>query len=213
MVVYQVNLNNLIFVKGSNVSTFRDLDTDTANFFKVLPGSDTLRMVIASKVILVEGPSDSLVIQRAYKDKTGKLPIQDGIDIIVTNGLTFKRFYEIAKAMNKEIAIVTDNDGNIKKLKGRYSELMSASNVVFSYEKNENLKTLEPSLLSVNSTKGIPKESFVQLIYKGTSKLSTFEEVKDFMINNKTTWASRVFDAEQTINYPEYIEDVINEYC
>ena len=92
------------------MSTFRGLDTDTASFFKVLPGSDTLRIVIASKVILVEGPSDSLIIQRAYKDKKNKLPIQDGIDIIVTNGLTFKRFYEIAKTMNKSIAIVTDND-------------------------------------------------------------------------------------------------------
>ncbi|WP_434084087.1 hypothetical protein, partial [Faecalibaculum rodentium] len=65
----RLNLNNLIFVNGSNVSTFRGLDTDTASFFKVLPGSDTLRIVIASKVILVEGPSDSLIIQRAYKDK------------------------------------------------------------------------------------------------------------------------------------------------
>ena len=38
------------------------------NYFKKLPGYDTLRLVLAKRVILVEGPSDELVVQRAYRD-------------------------------------------------------------------------------------------------------------------------------------------------
>ncbi len=32
------------------------------------------------------------------------------------------------------------------------------------------------------------------------------------MTNNKVEWAFRVFEAEKTINYPEYIRHVIEKY-
>ena len=40
-------------------------------------------LVLAKRVILVEGPSDELVVQRAYRDAhNGRLPIQDGVDVM-----------------------------------------------------------------------------------------------------------------------------------
>ena len=65
--------------------------------------------------ILVEGDSDELVVQRAYMDiHNGRLPIQDGIDVMTVGGVTFKRYLEIAQILQKETAVVTDNDGNIE---------------------------------------------------------------------------------------------------
>ena len=60
-----------------------DLPADTVDYFEKLPGYDTLRLVLARRVILVEGPSDELVVQRAYRDThEGRLPIHDGVDVI-----------------------------------------------------------------------------------------------------------------------------------
>jgi predicted ATP-dependent endonuclease of OLD family len=69
----------------------KDLSDETVRYFKKLPGYDTLRLVLAEKVILVEGPTEELVIQRAYLDKKSRLPSSDGIDIITVNSLAFKR--------------------------------------------------------------------------------------------------------------------------
>lgn len=52
----------------------------------------------------------------------GRLPIQDGIDVMTVGGVTFKRYLEIAKILNKETAVVTDNDGNIKAITDKYKE-------------------------------------------------------------------------------------------
>ena len=60
-------------------------------------------MLIAKKAILVEGPSDELFVQWAYKEIYGKLPINDGIDVISVRGLSFKRFLEIANIIKKEV--------------------------------------------------------------------------------------------------------------
>lgn len=44
------------------------LTPDTYSYFKKLPGYDTLRLILAHRVILVEGPSDDLIVQHAYKN-------------------------------------------------------------------------------------------------------------------------------------------------
>lgn len=49
-------------------------------------------------------------------DEYGKLPIEDGIDVIVVDSLAFKRYCDIAVLLKKKMVIVTDNDGNIQKI-------------------------------------------------------------------------------------------------
>lgn len=66
----------------------------------------TLRLVLAERVTLVEGPSDELVVQRAYLDAHGKLPIKDGVDVISVRGLQAKRFLDIAVQPEKPVVVV-----------------------------------------------------------------------------------------------------------
>lgn len=82
-VANKLGLSNLFIMAAGNISSLSALNSDTMNYFKKLPGYDTLRLVLAEKVILVEGPTDDLLVQRAYFDTYGKLPIHDGLDIIV----------------------------------------------------------------------------------------------------------------------------------
>lgn len=207
----KLDLQNIHIVHNGDVNSLKNLDKDTTNYFKKLPGFDTLRVILANKVILVEGPADDLIIQRAYKDNYNKLPINDGIDVIAVNSLAFKRYCDIAILVNKEIIIVTDNDGNIdKNIKKKYDGYIEKSNIRICYEKDENLNTLEPSIIAANTINGKISEDFIEGISKNESmKGKTKEEIQDFMEQNKSEWSMRIFDYEKKIKYPQYILDAI----
>lgn len=210
----KLNLGNIFLLYQGKIVSMSELPDDTKNYFNKLPGYDTLRVVLAEKVILVEGPTDELIIERAYLDEYGKLPMEDGIDVIVVDSLAFKRYCDIAILLNKNIVIVTDNDGNIEEnICKKYSEYINKDNLTFIYEKNEQLNTIEPSLLEVNCKNGNPTEIFKEVISKNKSVMNkNKQEILKFMSNNKAEWAMRVFESKKQINYPEYIKDAIKQY-
>jgi len=39
-------------------------------------------MILCRKAILVEGPSDELIVQKAYSKQKDRLPIEDEVDVI-----------------------------------------------------------------------------------------------------------------------------------
>lgn len=208
-VANKLSLNNIFIVNKGDIIRLDDVPKDTLDYFNKLPGFDTLRIVLAEKIILVEGPTDELIIQRAYKDKYGHLPIDNGIDIIAVNSLAFKRYLDIAKNLNKKVSIVTDNDGDIKKnIEDRYKDY-KFDNFKFFFEKNEELNTIEPSVLRANVN---DLGHFLTILSKnGSMHGKSEEEILNFMLSNKAEWALRVFNSEDSINYPEYIKGVISE--
>jgi putative ATP-dependent endonuclease of OLD family len=210
-VANKLALNNLFLLYNGVAKPFSGLSDEVIQYFKKLPGYNTLRVILANKVILVEGPTDELILQRAYKDRYRKLPIEDGIDIIVVESLAFKRYCEIAIALKKKIYIVTDNDGDKDKLQKKYKDYTDNPYVKIYYEPNEELHTIEPSVLNMNCHDGIPNQEFVNIVYQGNQTNFDFDSLGKFMQKNKTEWALRVFDAEDNICYPEYIEDVLQE--
>ncbi|MBQ7587345.1 MAG: AAA family ATPase [Lachnospiraceae bacterium] len=212
----KLSLSNVILVRDGVVSPYSALPDDTKKYFVKLPGYDTLRFILASKVILVEGPTDELIIQKAYFDKHGKLPSEDGIDIIAVDSLAFKRYLDIAVLMEKPVVIVTDNDKNIEKnIKEKYRNYQHQF-FTFYYEQDESLNTIEPSVLAANLDEtGQPTEIFKKAISSRGSMMNRDREgVLDFMSApaNKSEWAYRVFEAEEKINYPEYITNVIKHF-
>jgi putative ATP-dependent endonuclease of OLD family len=212
----KLNLENVILVKEGDVTSYKELPDDAKKYFIKLPGYDTLRFALASKAILVEGPTDDLIVQRAYKDRYGKLPHEDGIDIIVVDALAFKHYCDIALLMGKQIAVVTDNDGDVKKnIQEKYEGYWGKNEITFYYEENAELNTIEPSVLAVNCESGQPIEQFKRIISsedRYSLKSRDYDGVLDFMTNNKTEWAFRVFESEESIQYPEYIKKAIAHY-
>jgi putative ATP-dependent endonuclease of OLD family len=213
-VANKLDLGKLLLVRAGAVYAFIGLNSDTISYFKKLPGYDTLRLVLANRVILVEGPTEELVIQKAYFDEYGRLPSADSIDIITVNALAFKRYCDIALLMNKPISIVTDNDGDIEAhINKKYEGYIGNEFLSFFYERDINLNTIEPSILSVNLVDGVPIESFLRAISKNGSMLKkNADEVLSFMTTNKVEWALRVFDSREKIQFPEYVKNVIKQY-
>lgn len=206
-VANKLGLNHLHLVANHTTVSLSNLSKDTYEYFLKLPGYNTLRLLLANQIILVEGPADELIIQRAYMDTYGKLPIQNGIDVMSVGGIAFKRYSELAKLIAKPIIIVTDNDGNIEHLLSRFTEYKDIINLC--YEEDESLNTLEPSVLAANKD---DFETLKKIIYKGNDiNTKSYEDLCAFMIKNKTEWSMRVFESEQKIHYPKYIEKAIGK--
>ena len=75
-------------------------------------------------------------------------------------------------------------------------------------ERDNTLNTLEPSILNANRD---TFENFKQIIYKGRDiKKINYDNLKEFMINNKTEWSIRVFNSTEKIAYPQQILDAIS---
>ncbi len=177
------------------------MSLDTIEFFKKLPGFDTLRLALADSAILVEGPSDELIVQRAYRDIHGKLPIEDGVDVISV-GLSHKRFAELAMRLGRRVWLVTDNDGRtIDQMTQRFSCFLSEGKVTLHTSDNPQLNTLEPNLVDANqlSTLNIAM----------TTKHPTKKAVLDAMLADKTAAALAIFEAPVNLNMPTYIRDVV----
>lgn len=207
-VANKLGLNNLILLKNRKNMRLTELNKETYKFFKKLPGYNTLRLILSQKSILVEGDSDELIFQKYFMIKNReKLPINKGIDVI-SCGLTFKRFLEIAILLNEKVGVITDNDGDYSKnVEEKYKDYIKNENIKVFADKNGDLNTLEPQFVNVNDIKKLS-----DIVRERKKKVETKAELIDFMIKNKSEWALRVFESNQVLEYPEYIKKAV-EWC
>ena len=183
-------------------TTLQKLPPETQNYFKKLSGYDTLRLVLAKKAILVEGPSDELIVQKAYLRKHKKLPIEVGIDVINVRGLSFLKFLDIAKELKKDVVVVTDNDGDYaNKVDEKYKHFNSCPNIKICRSENDSAPTLEPQIVECNNFTALNK------IF-GTSYKNQ-ESLKKYMENNKTECALKIFETQEEITFPQYVTESI----
>lgn len=204
-VANKLGLQYLHLVANNGIIPFKMLSQDTYDYFLKLPGYNTLRILLANHAILVEGPADELIVQRAYIDNYGKQPIEAGIDVVTVDSLAFQRYCELSSLIKKPITIVTDNDGNVQKVKERYKKYGEL--VTLCVESDNSLNTLEPSVLAVNLDNF--EESKVIVYYGKDIESRDIESIKNFMLGNKTEWSMRVLTSKKRIKYPTYILEAI----
>ena len=212
-VANKLGLDHLMLLNNGMTVRFAALDPETMQFFQKIAGYDTLRLILAKRAILVEGDSDELIVQKAYLISKGKLPIEDGVDVISV-GTSFLRFLAVADQIKKPVAVVTDNDGNVEALNKKYSAYLSGQKsyirVCFDTVvdsggnidgKEYNYNTLEPKLLKLNGCKAL-NEIF------GTN-FDSDDDMRRHMRANKTACALKVFETDKSIHFPKYIMDAV----
>lgn len=214
-VANKLGLENLILLNNHRITRLSELQS--TEFFRKMSGYDTLRLILCKRAILVEGDSDELIVQKAYMmSHDGRLPIQDGIDIISV-GTAFLRFLEIADKLHKDTAVITDNDGDITALERKYSNYIGDNKkdyIKISYDKevdtgdltigksSYNYNTLEPKLLKVNN-----RVLFNEIF--GTTYAKD-DDLRKYMQQHKTDCALAIFDTKKKVNFPKYISEVID---
>lgn len=199
-VLNRLGLDGLMFVTGGEVVPTSAISEETVGYFKKLPGYDTLRMVLADRFVLVEGPSDEIVFERFYRDAKGRRPIEDGIDVISMRGLALKRCLELAKVLGKKCAALRDNDGKeIADILADLGDLIDPDERrVFIGDKSGN--TLEPQLLASN-----PDVVFM----RGVLGITAAADPQTWMTNNKTEAALRIAETGEVLAAPSYFTEAI----
>lgn len=219
-VANKLGLEHLHLLAEHKETTLRSLSEPTYKFFKTIAGYDTLRMILCKRAILCEGDSDELVIQKYYKQVNGKLPIEDGIEVISV-GTSFLRFLEIAKKLNCCVSVVTDNDGEPEAKKKKYSDYLGdnqAENIKICLDwtihgeaefpgaeilpAEFNYNTLEPIMILANGL-----EKFNRIL---DTSYSNVGKLLKHMHANKTECALRIFETEEEINFPAYVTEAFS---
>lgn len=199
-VLNRLGLDSLTFVSEGGVSRPAEISEDSVRYFQRQPGHDTLRMVLAKRCVLVEGPSDEIVFEKLYQDICNRRPIEDGVDVICLRGTSFLRGLELSSLLGKKCAAVRDNDGKTQ-------EHWSGPLTPFLKEGQRELfvgdiakgQSLEPQLVSAN-------ESDVLL---DVLKLDPEADLLKWMGDNKTEAAIRIAESSRKINAPEYLAKAI----
>ena len=179
------------------------LSADTYEYFKKLPGHDSLRLLLSNRSILVEGPSDELVVQKAFIAKHGVSPLEKGVDIISVRGLAFKRFLEIAKLLGIKTDVVTDNDGDVAALQVKYADYLAGGQINIRYDADEGFPTLEPQMLKANSLDVLNR--VLGTDYRATDPLIKYMAAPA----NKTDVALKIFDTTEALTFPGYINAAV----
>lgn len=215
-VANKLGLDDLILLNDKKTLKLNELSLETKKFFEKIAGYDTLRLMLCDKAILVEGDSDELVVQKAYQAfNDNKLPIESGIEVISV-GVSFLRFLEVANKLTKIVCVVTDNDGDIEAIEKKYEKYLGKhkkENIKICYDnivdegdlkigkKYFNYNTLEPKLLKANSLNILNKVL--------NAKYESINDLHKYMRNNKTDCALKIFETKEEISYPQYILDAI----
>lgn len=204
-VLNKLGLEQLMLLSSQKVTRLKDLPSDTQTYFMKLSGYDTLRLVLAKKVVLVEGPSDELIVQKAYFDKYGHRPMADGVDVINIRGLSFKRFLDIAALLGRQTVVVTDNDGDPAAVDDKYEAYAGVSTIKVCRGSDAAFPTLEPQLVAANDLATMNR-------LLGRTEVSVADLVKYMTASgNKTECALRIHEANEVITMPQYIQDAISD--
>jgi predicted ATP-dependent endonuclease of OLD family len=121
------------------------------------------------------------------------------VTIISVNGLSFKRYLDIAKILSIKTAVITDNDEDYaNNCIENYSEYTSDSIKVFN-DTDNNRYTFEISIYLDN------KDICDKLFFSSRRTLT----VQNYMLKNKTEAAFALLENNKELKVPEYIKKAI----
>ncbi len=194
----RLELKNLLIIHSNQENhpiMLKDLSPETGKYFMKAPAANIIEFTLANKVILVEGPSEFMLMENFYESCAGCKPENDGVNIINIRGLSFKRYLDISKLTNSKAAVITDNDKNTQKhCMDKYQEYANEKNINIFYESDETKYTFEVVLYEDN--KALCDRLF------GNS-------AQEYMLNNKTEAAYALLSESSEILVPEYIKRAI----
>jgi energy-coupling factor transporter ATP-binding protein EcfA2 len=199
-VANRLGVDRLLLLHDGVPAKISGLQQSTVDYFRKLAGYDTLRLVLADRAVLVEGPSDVMIFERAYRDATGGTPSADGIDVISMGGLTFKRALELCAAIERGATVLQDNDGRpATDIRAGMKDLLKDGHRELFAGEPSGGETLEPQLLAANG----------EDVLREILKLEEGADVERWMSRNKTEAALRIHDWEGKVTMPAYITEAV----
>lgn len=199
-VLNRLGLERLVLLHDGEPHGFNGLSSKTSEYFKRLSGFDTLRLVLADKIVLVEGPSDEIVFNRFFEDHYGCGPLDCGVDVMSIGGVSFRRGFELASLLKRPLFALRDNDAkDPNHWKGQLKRFIEAGKRdIFIGEPNLG-RTLEYQICSFND----------ETLLREVLELEPDQQPLEWMLNNKTDAALKIANSQQNLVPPKYIKDAI----
>lgn len=202
-VLNRLGLDKLCLLHAGVLTDFTAITEGTVRYFKKLSGFDTLRIALADKLMLVEGPSDEMVIERVFLQKHGKTPIDAGVDVVSMAGVSLARALELCAALGRQVAGVRDNDGkDSSHWEAKVSTFLEPGKRELFIGDPMNGSTLEPQILQVND------EAAMRALFDITTETKTTAE---WMKESKTEAGLLIAEAPNSfvLISPDYISKAI----
>lgn len=199
-VLNRLGLDALLLMGNDVAAKLSALNPETVSYFKRLPGYDTLRIVLAKKIVLVEGPSDEIVFERIFLDEYEERPMACGIDVLSMRGLSLARGLELCSALNKPTTVIRDNDGvDPDELRESLSAwLKNGERELFVGEISSG-KTLEPQLIYHSG----------ENLLRDVLGITAQADLLKWMTREKTEAALRIGTSSKRIIPPAYMLEAV----
>ncbi|WP_165241507.1 ATP-dependent nuclease [Corynebacterium lizhenjunii] len=200
-VLNRLGFNKVTLLSNGTPARFDGLEKDTILYFRRLSGFDTLRIILADMIVIVEGPSDEIVFNRFFKDRFGREPLDCGVDVMSVNGVSFKRCFELAALLRRPLFAIRDNDRQSREHWQRKigGYLHEGERMLFVGDQ-ELGNTLEPQIQGVND------EQSMRTIFPEVDE----DNFSDWMQKNKTNAALKIAESEHTLIPPTYIQELLD---
>lgn len=208
MIASRLNLNNVLWITDDGVRSLAGVKSDVAEFFVRADDNAFLQLLLSKKAFLVEGATEFLLLPMFYQQITEHTIEEDGISVISCNGISYKRYLEIATATDKRIAVVTDNDGKADRI--TKAENFNKSNALQHIFMGAIVDEWTWEACIYKENKDILDEMItVQAgaAYKFNDK--DYGAVLGKMLNNKVDVAYQMLTSDKTFVVPQYIKDAI----
>lgn len=191
----------LISASSKRVTTLRDVDAGTAAFFMKAPDNHVLEFALSTRVILVEGDAEFILMEMMYAQVSGSTLAADRVHVISVGGTSFKRYLHLAQRLNVRTAVIRDNDGDhVANCVDNYAAFDAEHVAVFG-DRDRARKTFEIALYQDNTA--LCEELFAS----DRRRLS----VQDYMLANKTDAAFELLSrAGDRLKVPAYICEAIS---
>ena len=209
LIVSHFDLNKICWIDNNSSKLIRlnNIDEETARYFIKLENHNLLQFILAKKVLLVEGPTEALLLPHLYKKEFKESINKKDIDVISCNGLSYERYMKVAKSMDKKIAVITDNDGSIEKINNcAYINKTNSKQHVFTAS-SVDLFTWEKCLFDENCY----SNDFLNLPkYQDDAKYEIKgQENEDRMVRymqlHKVDFAYKLIESDIDLKLPSYV--------
>lgn len=196
----RLDLRHALLLGFGHTGRMKDLSEPTADFFKKAPDNNVLELALSTRVLLVEGDAEFILMEHFYKQQAGHPPQTDDVHIIAIGGTSFKRYLELGKLLNIRVAAIRDNDGDYQQnCVANYEGYLYESAKIFS-DPDPDRSTFEIGLYRDN------QKACDDLFIAARKRLS----VQEYMLKNKADAAFELLTKKSAeLIAPKYIQEAI----
>lgn len=208
MIANNLNLKNILWIKDTNAAYLKDMNNDDAKFFLKAPNNNMLQFILSNKVILVEGPTEYLLLPKIFSKLYDESIEEKGIVIIDCSGISYKRYLSIADKMNKKVVILTDNDKKQSNLDDMNEFNSQSENIKIFMDSSLDNWTWETCFYNLNKEKLdilITTEEGANYLFHGYD----YGKVLGKMLNNKVETAYIMLNNDFDYTIPQYVQDAL----